>query len=87
MPKKATKGQALTEREVDVLIHIANGLSNKEVASALNISVRTVETHRERIICKLDIHSVAGLTRYALQAKLIALDATLTSPEATPCAT
>jgi len=42
------------------------GLGNKEIAAKLFVSVRTIETHRERIIKKLDIHTVAGLTRYAL---------------------
>lgn len=58
--------QTLTMREREVLIRIAEGLSNKEIASALNLGVRTVETHRERAMRKLDIHSVAGLTKYAL---------------------
>jgi two-component system nitrate/nitrite response regulator NarL len=64
---------ALTNREQEVLILIAKGLSNKEIACALNVGVRTVETHRERIMRKLDIHSVAGLTRFALAKGLITL--------------
>lgn len=63
----------LTKREREVLIHIAEGLSNKEIASQLGVGVRTVETHRERIIRKLDIHSVAGLTRYAVAKGLVSL--------------
>jgi two-component system nitrate/nitrite response regulator NarL len=59
-------GARLTNREREVLIHIADGCSNKEIACLLEIGVRTVETHRERIMRKLDIHSVAGLTRYAI---------------------
>lgn len=58
--------QALTPRERDVLRGIANGQTNKEVASALGISHRTVETHRENVMRKLGIHTVAGLTRYAI---------------------
>ena len=58
--------QALTVREREVLIRIAEGLSNKEIAEALCLGVRTVETHRERAMRKLNIHSVAGLTKYAL---------------------
>lgn len=58
--------QALTVREREVLIRISEGLSNKEIAGALDLGVRTVETHRERAMRKLDIHSVAGLTKYAL---------------------
>ncbi len=56
----------LTAREREVLMQIADGLSNKEIASRLNMGVRTVETHRERLMRKLNIHSVAGLTKYAI---------------------
>ena len=58
--------QTLTPRERDVLRGIANGQTNKEVAGALGISHRTVETHRENVMRKLGIHTVAGLTRYAI---------------------
>ncbi len=61
----------VSNREREVLIAIAEGLSNKEIASRLNVGVRTVETHRERIMRKLNIHSVAGLTKYAIQKGLI----------------
>ena len=64
---------ALTDREREVLILVAEGLSNKEVACKLDVGVRTVETHRERIMRKLDIHSVAGLTRFAISKGLITL--------------
>lgn len=57
---------ALTPREHHVLRGIANGQTNKEIASAHGISHRTVETHRENIMRKLAIHTVAGLTRYAI---------------------
>jgi two-component system nitrate/nitrite response regulator NarL len=63
----------LSRREREVLIQIAEGLSNKEIATLLRVGVRTVETHRERIMRKLDIHSVAGLTRFALAQGLITL--------------
>ncbi len=56
----------LTEREQQVLTLIAEGNSNKQIANLLSVGVRTVETHRERIMRKLDIHSVAGLTRFAI---------------------
>jgi two-component system nitrate/nitrite response regulator NarL len=56
----------VTTREREVLIQIADGLSNKEIAIRLNLGVRTVESHRERIMRKLGIHSVAGLTKYAI---------------------
>jgi two-component system, NarL family, nitrate/nitrite response regulator NarL len=63
----------LTNREREVLIQIAKGLSNKEIATHLTVGVRTIETHRERIMRKLDIHTVAGLTRFALAKGLISL--------------
>ncbi len=63
----------LTNREREVLVHIADGLSNKEIAHHLSIGVRTVETHRERIMRKLDIHTVAGLTRFALTQGMVSL--------------
>ncbi len=59
--------ESLTSREQTVLLQLAQGRSNKEVAGVLNISVRTVETHRKNIKRKLGISSTAGLTRYALE--------------------
>lgn len=64
----------LTGREREVLTLIAQGQSNKEIASQLGISVRTIETHRERIMRRLDIHSVAGLTKFAIANGLISLE-------------
>ena len=61
----------LSERESEVVALIAEGKSNKEIAMHLGIGVRTIETHRERIMRKLDIHSVAGLTRFAIANGLI----------------
>ena len=61
----------LTTRELEVLSQIAEGLCNKEIARRLNIGTRTVETHRERLMRKLDIHSIAGLTRFAITKGLI----------------
>ena len=58
--------QTLTEREREVLSLISEGLLNKQIADRLGIGVRTIETHRERIMRKLDIHTVAGLTKYAI---------------------
>ncbi len=63
----------LTTREREVLIQIAEGLSNKEIANHLGVGVRTIETHRERIMRKLNIHSVAGLTKFAIAKGLIPL--------------
>lgn len=73
--KEASPTQ-LTDRERQVLILIAEGQSNKEIANRLGIGVRTIETHRERIMRRLDIHSVAGLTKYAISNGLITLDGT-----------
>jgi len=56
----------LSLREREVLIGIAEGLSNKEIASRLGVGVRTIETHRERITHKLNVHTVAGLTKFAI---------------------
>jgi len=64
----------LTSREREVLVRIAEGKSNKEIADDLNIGVRTIETHRERIMRRLNIHSVAGLTKYAILNGLITLE-------------
>jgi len=57
----------LTTREREVLVQIAEGMSNKEIASHLGLGVRTVETHRDRLMRKLGIHSVAGLTKFAIR--------------------
>ncbi len=62
---------SLTSREVEVLQLIAEGKANKQVASVLGISVKTVEKHRQRLMEKLNIHDTAGLTRYALAAGVI----------------
>jgi len=56
----------LSKREREVLMQIAEGYTNKEIARNLSLGVRTIETHRERLMCKLRIRSVAGLTRFAL---------------------
>jgi two-component system nitrate/nitrite response regulator NarL len=56
----------LSERELEVLAKIAEGKSSREAAADFGISVRTVETHRERIMRKLEIHTVAGLVKFAI---------------------
>jgi DNA-binding NarL/FixJ family response regulator len=66
-PKSSDGREALTGREQTILLQLAMGNSNKAVALALDISVRTVETHRKNIKRKLGISSTAGLTRYALE--------------------
>ncbi|GAB4385090.1 response regulator transcription factor [Albidovulum sp.] len=59
--------EPLTNREQTILLELAQGKSNRAVAEALDISVRTVETHRKNIKRKLGIATTAGLTRYALE--------------------
>jgi DNA-binding NarL/FixJ family response regulator len=61
----------LTRRERDVLIGVASGKTNKEIAADLGLSVRTVESYRESLTRKLGIPSAAGLTRFALEARLL----------------
>jgi DNA-binding NarL/FixJ family response regulator len=64
----------LTNREQEVLTMIAEGQSNKEMANNLGVWVRTIETHRERVMDKLNIHSVAGLTKYAITNGIVKLE-------------
>ena len=66
--------KGLTPRQREVLKLIAEGKSTKEIAMALKISVKTVETHRMLLTERLDIHHTAGLVRYALKAGLIRLE-------------
>jgi DNA-binding NarL/FixJ family response regulator len=61
----------LTARQLDVLRMIALGKTTKEISSTLNISIKTVEGHRALLMERLDIHHVAGLTRYAIRVGLI----------------
>jgi len=61
---KAVK--ALTPREMEVIQLVAEGAANKQIASDLKISIKTVEKHRQHLMDKLNIHDTAGLTRYAI---------------------
>ncbi|HKY33163.1 MAG TPA: response regulator transcription factor [Candidatus Polarisedimenticolia bacterium] len=61
----------LSPREREVLQLVAEGKTTKEIASLLGISVKTVESHRTRIMAKLNIHETAGLVRYAIRQGLI----------------
>ena len=63
----------LTPREREVLQSLSEGLSTKGIAARLDVSVKTVETHRAQIMAKLDIHSVAELTKYAIREGLTSL--------------
>ncbi|SLN60268.1 response regulator transcription factor [Pseudooctadecabacter jejudonensis] len=66
-PRISDGREPLTSREQQILLELAQGKSNKDVGLALDISVRTVETHRKNIKRKLGISSTAGLTRYAME--------------------
>src|SRR5204862_6983543 len=58
--------EQLTSRELEVLQLVAEGKVNKQIAADLCISIKTVEKHRQQVMNKLNIHDVAGLTRYAI---------------------
>jgi DNA-binding NarL/FixJ family response regulator len=64
----------LSKREREVLQLLAEGNSTKEIACGLYVSVKTVETHRSRIMTKLDIHNIAGLTKFAVREGLVRLE-------------
>ena len=66
--------EQLSKREIDVLIQLIKGLSNKEVAGMLNISIHTVISHRKNITEKTGVKSLSGLTIYAISKKIIPLD-------------
>ena len=68
-PKK--KNNCLSSREVEVLQLIAEGKANKQVAAELGVSFKTVDKHRQHLMSKLNIHDVAGLTRYAIAEGII----------------
>jgi DNA-binding NarL/FixJ family response regulator len=73
--KKAT---GLTARELEVIQLVAEGQPNKQVAAELNISIKTVEKHRQHLMDKLNIHDTAGLTRYAISQGIIESSVQLT---------
>lgn len=71
MISRADNNESISEREKEIIICLVQGMSNKEIANHLFISVNTVITHRRNIIRKLQIHSLAGLTIYAIANNLI----------------
>ncbi len=73
-----TKSQKLTVRESEVLQLVAEGLANKQIATTLFISVKTVEKHRQQLMDKLNIHDTAGLTRFAIATGVIECGVRLT---------
>ena len=72
------KGNRLSSREMEVLQLIAEGKPNKQVAAELGVSFKTVDKHRQHLMSKLNIHDVAGLTRYAIAEGIIESDVRLT---------
>ncbi|MBQ6078851.1 MAG: response regulator transcription factor [Muribaculaceae bacterium] len=70
-PEQSKSNYELTKRETAVLVQLAQGKTNKEIADALNVSVHTVISHRKNITHKTGIKSVAGLTVYAMLNNLI----------------
>lgn len=72
--KEDLSQEKLSDREIDVLRNLVTGMSNKEIADKLNISVNTVITHRKNITHKTGIKSVSGLTIFAVVQNIISLD-------------
>jgi DNA-binding NarL/FixJ family response regulator len=72
------KGNRLSSREREVLQMIAEGRPNKQIASELGVSFKTVDKHRQHLMSKLDIHDVAGLTRYAIAEGIVECNVRLT---------
>ena len=72
-PKYRAEEQRLTKRELQVLQQIADGRSTKEIAASLEVSVKTIETHRKQIMDKLGIRTTAGLTKYCIREGLTSL--------------
>lgn len=67
--------QQLSKREIEVLQYIAQGFTNRKIAEALFLSIRTINTHRTNLMQKLDIHDTARLVRYAIETGLVKLKA------------
>jgi DNA-binding NarL/FixJ family response regulator len=71
LTERGGHGNSLSSREVEVLQLIAEGKPNKQVAEELGVSFKTVDKHRQHLMNKLDIHDIAGLTRYAITEGII----------------
>lgn len=72
MNDEKPKDSQLSERELEVLAHIATGETNKKIGDKLCISGRTVETHRRNILSKLDVKNTAEMIRYAIENRIVA---------------
>ena len=73
-PESEGKGESLTQREKEIIVCVIKGMKNKEIAEKLHLSSHTVVSHRRNIASKLQIHSTAGLTIYAIVNKLVELN-------------
>lgn len=73
-PETDMRHQSLSQREKEVVVCVIKGMTNKQIADHLSLSTHTVITHRRNIASKLQIHSTAGLTIYAIVNKLVELD-------------
>ena len=71
---RSDRGDNLTDRERQVLRMVAEGLTTAEIAEALHLSPHTVQSHRDHIMTKLDLHSKVELTRYAISTGLVSLE-------------
>ena len=69
------RGTRTTPRETEIVHRLAEGKSNKEIAAQLGITVRTVETHRAKIVLKLGLHSLADLIHYAMRHGMVSAQA------------
>jgi DNA-binding NarL/FixJ family response regulator len=72
---KPERDEQLTERQREILRHVARGLSTKEIAATLSLSEKTVANHRTRIMERIGLHDIASLTRYAIALGLVDPDA------------
>jgi DNA-binding NarL/FixJ family response regulator len=72
--RSESSGPVLTDREKEVLQLLAEGKTSKAIADRLGVSPKTVEAHRRQIMDKLDIHNIAGLTKYAVREGLTSVD-------------
>ena len=70
-PEETASDDGLTERQIEILVRLASGMSSKEIAFDLGLSSKTVDVHRGRIMERLELRDVASLTRYAVRKGLI----------------